>query len=462
MRSNRLISRRTCLQGLGVALALPLLETMGWADQLKGTAYKPPVRLGFMYMPHGVIMERFWPTDPKTFLSAPPQILEPLRDVLDQCLVVKGVTGVPINPLNGAPHALELSTWLTATLPDANQRESVNIAISADQIAANYVGALTPLPSLELATMPQTHKENQEGLNEAYYSHCSYRGPTQPLPAEINPRSVLKRLFQSREQGKPGAATAADALDRSMLDLVLGGASDLRGKLSVTDQRKLDEYLDSVRSVERRIAAIQLRQLEAAKAKAGVRTNTRILADSAPIEIKMPVGDKRSEYMQVMCDLNVLAFQTDTTRVSTYIGSTPNGVSYPELGFSDVHHSVTHHDNEITKVDKVAKINAFNVAQFAYMIKRMHSLKEGDGTLLDNCIMMWGSGLEDGNKHDRKNLPFVIAGKGGGTLNTGRFIPDVKANQGDLLGTLLTCAGIPQDRPIGIANRQLTEMIRES
>src|SRR3954466_10164878 len=300
MRSNTLISRRTCLRGLGVALALPLMETMGWADLPKGAAgaaaYKPPVRLGFMYMPHGVIPERFWPTDPAAFLESPPPILEPLRPVLDQCLVVKGITGVPIAPLNGAPHALELSTWLTATLPDTHKRDVVNIAISADQIAANYVGALTPLPSLELATMPQTHMEHQEGLNEAYYSHCSYRGPTQPMPAEINPRSVLKRLFQCREAGREGPAgkASADALDRPMLDLVLGGAKDLRGKLSNADQRKLDEYLDSVRSVERRIAAIQLRQIDASKAEAGVRTTSRAVSDSAPIEIKMPEGDKRS------------------------------------------------------------------------------------------------------------------------------------------------------------------------
>src|SRR5687767_15416900 len=160
-----------------------------------------------------------------------------------------------------------------------------------------------------------------------------------------------------------------------------------------------------------------------------------------------------------MCDLNILAFQTDTTRVSTYIGSTPNGASYPELGFNDQHYSNTHHANEAEKVRKVAAIDAFNIAQFAYMVKKMHSLREGDGTLLDNCIMMWGSGLEDGNDHSRANLPFVIAGKGGGTLKTGRYLPDVQANQGDLLGTLLTCAGIPLDRPIGIATKQLPELI---
>src|SRR4029079_10769991 len=205
--------------------------------------------------------------------------------------------------------------------------------------------------------------------------------------------------------------------------------------------------------------AIQARQKEAALAKAGVATANRPAADVVPIEIKIPQGDKRSEYMQVMCDLNVLAFQCDLTRVSTYIGSTPNGVSYPELGFSDEHHSQTHHNNDPVKLDKVTKINAFNVAQFAHMVRKMASLAEGDGTLLDNCIMMWGSGLEDGNKHSRDHLPFVIAGKGGGTLKTGRYLPDVKGNQGDLLGTLLTCAGVPLDRPIGIATKQLPELV---
>jgi hypothetical protein len=159
-----------------------------------------------------------------------------------------------------------------------------------------------------------------------------------------------------------------------------------------------------------------------------------------------------------MCDLAVLAFQTDTTRVCTYIGSTPNGVSYPELGFNDKHHSQTHHNNQPEMVNKVAAITAFNIEQFAYMVKKMHGLQEGDGTLLDNCIMMWGSGLEDGNKHTRQNLPFILAGRGGGSIHTGRFLADTHGNQGDLLTTLLTCAGIPLDRPIGIATKRLEEM----
>ena len=456
MKNNFLINRRTCLKGIGASLALPFLETLGWAESGKGKPYKPPVRLGFMYMPHGVIMDQFWPKDAESFLSSPPPALESLRPVLDHCLMMKGISGVPIAPFNGAPHALELSTWLTAALPDANKRNQISISISADQIAANYVGGFTSLPSLELATMPQTHKENQEGLNEGYYSHCSFRSPTQAVPAETNPRSVLNRLFGKTD--KPGQSAPADPLERQMLDLVIGGARDLRRKLPQNDQHKLDEYLDSVRSVERRIAAIEYRQKEAAMEKVGVSADKRNASDSPPIEIKIPVGDKRSEYMQVMCDLNVLAFQTDTTRVSTFIGSTPNGVSYPELGFKDEHHSQTHHNNKPDQVAKVAAITAFNIAQFAYMVKKMHSLREGEGTLLDNCIMTWGSGLEDGNKHARENLPFIVAGKGGGSILTGRFLTATKGNQGDLLTTLLACAGIPLDRPIGIATKQLKEM----
>ena len=456
MSSSFLLDRRTCLRGVGASLALPLLETMGWAESSKGNPIKPPVRLGWMYMPHGVIMDQFWPASAESFLSSPPPALESLRPILDQCLLMKGISGVPISPFNGAPHALELSTWLTAYLPDSDTRNRINIAISADQVAANYVGALTSLPSLELATMPQTHKENQEGLHEGYYSHCSFRSPTQAVPAETNPRSVLNRLFGKPEQS--GDLSQADPLDRRMLDLVIGGAKDLRKRLPQDDQHKLDEYLDSVRFVERRISAIESRQKEAALEKAGVSVSKRNASDSPPIEIKIPEGDKRSEYMQVMCDLNVLAFQTDTTRISTYIGSTPNGVSYPELGFSDAHHSQTHHNNEKDKVEKVAAITAFNISQFAYMVKKMHSLREGDGTLLDNCIMMWGSGLEDGNKHARENLPFIIAGRGAGSLKTGRFLADTKGNQGDLLGTMLACAGIPLDRPIGLATKQITEM----
>ena len=358
------IGRRTFLKGAGVSLALPFIDSLSWAAGTK--AAKPPVRLAFMYMPHGVIMDQFWPKSQEAFLNSPPPIIQSLQPIMDQCLMMKGISGVPIAPFNGAPHALELSTWLTARLPDASTRGRINIAISTDQIMANYVGAHTLLPSLELATMPQTWKENQAGLHEGYYSYCSYRSPTQPVPAEIDPRNVLNRLFGKR--GKEGRVTQTNPLDRQMLDRVIGGARDLRRTLAKVDQQKLDEYLDSVRAVERRIAAIESRQQEAALEKNGGAPSKRHATDSAPIEVKIPEGDKRSEYMQVMCDLTVLAFQTDTTRVSTYIGSRPNGASYPELGFTDSHHSQTHYGKDREKIRKVAAINEFNVAQFAYMV----------------------------------------------------------------------------------------------
>ena len=454
MNPPSLLDRRRFLKGVGVTLALPFFDSRGWAAGT--TSAKPPVRLAFMYMPHGVIMDQFWPKSQEEFLNSPPPILQSLKPIMDQCLMMKGISGVATTPFSGAPHALELSTWLTARLPDADSRDRINISISADQVMANYVGAQTFLPSLELATMPQTWKENQEGLHEGYYNHCSFRSPTQPVPAETDPRNVLNRLFGKR--GKEGKVTQVNPLDRQMLDRVLSGARDLRRTLGKGDQQKLDEYLDSVRSVERRIAAIESRQQEAAFEKKGVAPSKRHVTDSAPIEVKIPEGDKRSEYMQVMCDLTILAFQTDTTRVSTYISSRPNGASYPELGFSDQHHSQTHYGNDQQMITKVAAINKLNVDQFAYMVTKMRALKEGDGTLLDNCIMMWGSGLEDGDKHRRDNLPFVIAGKGGGSLKTGRFLSNVQGNQGDLLTTLLSCAGIPLDRPIGIATKQITEI----
>ena len=449
---SSIVDRRSFLKGVGVSLALPFMDSLASAS----VSTRPPIRLAFMYMPHGVIMDQFWPKSQEAFLNSPPPIIQSLKPIMDQCLMMKGISGVPITPFNGAPHALELSTWLTGRLPEADSRDRINISISADQIMANYVGAQTLLPSLELATMPQTWKENQEGLHEGYYNHCSYRSPTQPVPAETDPRNVLNRLFGKR--GKDGRASQTNPLDRKMLDRVLGGARDLRRTLAKGDQLKLDEYLDSVRSLERRIAAIETRQQEAALEKNGVRPSKRQATDSAPIEVRIPEGDKRSEYMKVMCDLTILAFQTDTTRVSTYVGSRPNGASYPELGFSNQHHSQTHYGSDQEKIRKVAAINTFNVDQYAYMVKKMHALKEGDGTLLDNSIMMWGSGLENGNKHKRDNLPFVIAGKGGGSINTGRFLSDVKGNQGDLLTTLLSCAGIPLDRPIGIATKQINEM----
>ncbi len=326
------IDRRTHLKGLGAALALPLLDSMGWADDSKTARPKPPVRISFMYMPHGVIPDQFWPASAESFLTSPPPALESLKPVLDQCLLMKGISGVPIAPFNGAPHALELSTWLTAQLPDADTRSQINIAISADQVAANFVGGFTSLRSLELATMPQTHKENQEGLNEGYYTHCSFRSPTQPVPAETNPRSVLNRLFGKTDQ--PGQIEKVNPLDRQMLDLVLDGAKDLRRRLPHDDQHKLDEYLDSVRAVERRIAAIEHRQKEAALEKAGVASSKRNASDPRLLKSRYRWATNAASTCR-SCATSTYSLFKPTRRASVPISARrPTAYPIPSLGLT--------------------------------------------------------------------------------------------------------------------------------
>ena len=387
-----------------------------------------------MYMPHGVIMDQFWPGECGEF----PVV----------AAAGSGIAAARARPVSADEGDLGRSDrsvqWRRRTRSNCppgsrrrcrtpDKRNEINIAISADQIAANYVGAFTTLPSLELATMPQTWKENQEGLNEGYYSHCSFRSPTQAVPAEINPRNVLNRLFQKAGTEAGGGANRRqmNSLDRQHAG---HGPGRRQGPAADIARRPTSRsWMNTWTAFARWNGALPPSNIARKRRlwrRPASRSSKRHASDSPPIEIKIPEGDKRSEYMQVMCDLNVLAFQTDTTRVSTYIGSTPNGVSYPELGFNDQHHSKTHHNNEPEKVSKVAAITAFNIAQFAYMVKKMHGLREGDGTLLDNCIMMWGSGLEDGNKHTRENLPFIIAGKGGGSINTGRFLPGHQGKSG--------------------------------
>ncbi len=477
MRKSWLISRRTCLKGLGAALALPLLETMGWADAPKGGAYKPPVRLGFMYMPCGVWRADFWPADAKTFPVVLPKSLEPLRPVIDQCLILDGLDNVGHGPVGNAAHALELSCWLTATLLNTENRANIDIATSIDQIAAKHIGLYTVLPSLELAYQNNDATgTGQEGVNNRYYTTGNYGSPTQPLPVETNPASVYKRLFSSRQstprkRGGPSVDTAkfagggapsddGQSLDRSMLDLVLNGAKDLRGRVSIDDQRRLDEYLDTVRSLESRVAAIERQQAEAAKAKASGKSGAKAdFKSSDPIEVKVPSGGvKWSEHIKVMGDLMILAFQTDLTRVCSLTASHPQGINYPELGFSDHHHDCSHHGNDQDKIAKVAKIDRFNIEQFAYIVTRMKSLREGPDTLLDNCIMMWGSGQEDGDSHSNRRLPTILAGRGGGTIRTGRYVPKCNGNHGDLLTAILARAGVPIEKPIGIGTKLLPDL----
>jgi hypothetical protein len=457
-----LISRRTCLRGLGVALALPLLETMGWAETPRA-AGRPPVRMAFINIPHGVDNASFWPAEGRLAANAPlPRTLEPLRPVIGDCLVLGGLNHMRAYGDPNAPHPRETATWLTGF---PAKRDVLENAISADQIAAQRIGAYTALPSLELGL----HEGNragdcQMGFTCAYNTNISWRSATQPMPKEISPRAVFQRLFSSRKssparrgQGPavdagqfaaaPAAggadAPAAPSLDQSMLDLVLEDSRKLRDRVSGGDRRKLDEYLDGVRELEQRLVSIERQQAQAAQGGPGRRG----AKDSPLIELKIPdaVPARFDEHARLMFDLITLAFQSDTTRIATMMFGQFIGTSggFPEIGVSEGHHELSHHGNDPRKLDLVARIDTHHVAQLSYLLQRLKGLKEGAGTLLDHCMILYGSGMGDGDKHNHHNLPTILAGGGGGTIRSGRHVRQCAGNFCDLLMAMLARAGSP-------------------
>ncbi len=477
-----LISRRTCLRGLGgIALSLPLFETMGWANPPKGSSARPPVRLGFMYHPYGVWQTDFWPTDPKTYGTTLPKNLEVIRPILDQCLLLDRLRGARevLRSDGRPPHTIESSAWLTAALYNLDNRTNIDLAVSADQIAAQQIGAYTPLPSLELGCFDNSAVGlGESGVSRRYYNVHSFRTPNEPLPLEISPGNVLKRMFSSRQstpRRRAGPAPAngqfavapeiseGESLDRSMLDLVGESAKDLRMRVSMQDQRSLDQYLNTLRSLEVRVAAIEKQQAEAAiyaAENAGSKGRNR---NSPPIEVAIPSGKiKWSDHVRVMADLMILAFQTDTTRVCSLM-PTVHRSDYTELGITNTHHDLSHTEGNADKIKKLSQIDRINLEQFTYLISRMHSLKEGAGTLLDNCIIMWGSGMDGpvGNQatgHGQHRIPTIIAGRGGGTIRTGRYLPQCTGNIGDLLTGMLMRAGVKLDKPLGCGTKPTADL----
>ena len=478
----RPLSRRTLLKGLGVAMALPLLETMSWADTRSVTG-KPPVRLAFFCMPYGfgrigIADQSFWPANPKDFSPTGklPAILEPLRPVVSDCLLIDNLSNPHLPGEGGPGHAFEHARFITCTHPsmDMDKRSTVNIGISADQVAALQLGVYTSLPSLELAVSRCNLSGTTEGgFSSAYLNTISYRSPTQALPTENNPRSVLNRLFSTRKSvpkkaggpntgaGFAGGGGAAEAdgpsLDQSMLDLVRENTGVLRKHVSTGDQRTLDQYLDGVRAVEKRVVAIERQQAEATRAQAG-KGQVRKGKVSDPITVTIPADEGAapwSERLRVMADLMILAFQTDLTRVVTMPFSQPyDGRNYPELGFTDNHHTCSHLDSDISKILKVEQLN---IQQFAYIVSRMKSLNDGTGTLLDNSMLLFGSGMKD-NSHDTYNrLPVLLAGRGGGTINPGRMI-SAKGTMADLLTAMLTRAGCTMEKPFARGTQLLPDL----
>ena len=468
------ISRRTCLKGLGIALGLPLLESMSWgATPAKGSAAEP-VRLMFMNWRYGLTPTEFWPKDEKSYSSSGvlPPTLEPLRALLSDCLLIGGMRNPKTNDVDftkGGPstHAVETGSWLTC-LPPLLNGGTVNIGTSADQIAAQQIGQYTPLPSLELGIARETLSgPGENGYSNAYYHTISFASATQPLPRETDPRAVLNLLFSSRTSApaKRGAGPTVDAgkfangsgnatapgvksLDQTMLDLVMGGTADLRKNISAADQHTLDNYLDGVRSLEKRIAAIERQQAEAARDQGG-KKSAKTGKYSDPITVTVPKdGSPWSERFRVMADLMILGFQTDVTRVCSF-GSL--GGNFPELGFTDDHHSLSHNDYRADKVKltKLLQIERLLIQQVAYVVQRMKDLKDGNGSLLDHSLMLFGSGMGEGAYHTTKDYPTIVAGSANGTVRQGRYIAQAKGNQGDLLMGMLARAGCTLGKPIG-------------
>jgi hypothetical protein len=403
-----LISRRTVLRGLGAVVALPWLEAMIPTSALASTppSRSAPNRLAFLYVPNGVHMPDWKPKDDGP-LGELPEILKPLAPVKDHLLVVSGLTADKARPHGDGPgdHARALGAFLTGAQPRKTDGYNIRAGISADQVAAVRVGGETRLPSLEIGCEAGAMAGNcDSGYSCVYSSTISWRSATQPLPKEVNPKLVFERLFGA---GKDSDRAKRDARRKSVLDFVREDAGDLRNKLGATDQRKLEEYFTAVREIEQRIER----------------------AEKLP-EVKVPetarpsgVPAKFEEHLRLMCDLFVLAFQTDVTRVCTFVlCNEGSNRPYRDIGIPEGHHDLSHHGRDPKKQAKIKQINTFHITQFAYLLTKLKAIKEGDGTLLDHCMIAYGSGNSDGDRHNHDDLPVLVAGKGSGTIKTGRHL----------------------------------------
>ncbi len=403
------ISRRTILKGLGAAVALPWLEAMvpssAFAAAAPG-AKAAPTRLAFLYVPNGVNMAE-WTPKAEGALTDLPAILKPLEAVKDDLLVLSGLTADKARPNGDGPgdHARALAAFLTGCQPRKTDGANIRVGVSVDQVAASRLADQTRLPSLEIGCEGGRNAGScDSGYSCAYSNTISWRSATTPVPKEVNPKLVFERLFSTTPSAE---RVARDARRKSVLDFVREDAVGLRGKLGADDQRKLEEYFTSVRDIELRIA--RAAKLPEVKAPDGPR----------------PTGVPSSyeEHLKLMCDLLVLAFQTDATRICTFVlANEGSNRAYSFIGVPDGHHDLSHHGNDAKKLAKIRDINTFHMKQFAYLLTRLKSVREGSGTLLDQCVISYGSGNGDGNRHNHDDLPILVAGKGGGTVKTGRHV----------------------------------------
>lgn len=405
--STMRLRRRTFLKGLGLSLGLPLLEAMGPRCSA-GEANGPPVRMAFVFFPNGAIMPSWTPveTGKNQKLS---ETLEPLTEFRDDITVLTGLAqdNGRAKGDGAGDHARCAASYLTGAHPKKTSGADIRVGVSVDQIAAEKVGYVTKLPSLELGIDKGRNAGNcDSGYSCAYSSNVSWKTATTPMAKEIHPRLVFERLFGDAKQSEKGRARR-DFYRKSVLDFVADDAEKLKTKLGVTDRRKLDEYFSSVRDLERRIDRVE-------KDTQQFRPNLKVPKD-------VPRGYQ--EHVRLMFDLMVLAFRTDTTRVATFmLGNAGSNRSYPMVNVSEGHHQLSHHRDQKGSIDKIKRIDRFLVGEFAYFIQKLKSVGEGPTTLLDNSMIIYGSGLSDGNRHHHHNLPIVLAGGGGRTIRTGRHV----------------------------------------
>jgi hypothetical protein len=427
------LPRRTFLRGVGATLALPFLDAMVPAlTALDKTAATPARRLGFIYVPNGAVMDKWTPIGTGAEFTLSPS-LSPLEPFRDQLLVLSGLAQMQARSFDdgAGDHSRGTAAWLSGIHAKRTEGADVQLGITADQIAARELGRYTPLASLELGLETIDLVGNcDNGYSCAYMNTLSWRTPTTPLPIEINPRKVFRRLFGAGNSAAERLAQMSDR--RSILDSVLQDVARLQGTLGPGDHQRLAQYLDAIRDVERRIQRAEERNAE---------------PELPLMPVPDGVPDTFEEHIQVMFDLQVLAFQTDMTRVITFlIGRELSNRTYPGIGITEAHHSLSHHQSNAEKIEKLIKINTYHVQKLTYLLDKLRSTSDGDGSLLDHSLIVYGSGLSDGNRHDHSPLPTLVVGGGAGRVKRGQHLQFAKETpMTNLLVTLLDHTGVQID-----------------
>ncbi len=446
--TKKYLPRRTFLRGLGTAVALPFLDAMVPAlAALNRPGAKPVLRMAFLYVPNGIIMKD-WSLQAEGAGFEFPRTLKPVEPFRDRLLVLSGLDHYNGQSLGDGPgdHARAGATWLTGVHPKKTQGADIQAGISADQVAAKEIGNQTMLPSLELGLEDNRMVGGcDSGYSCAYSNTVSWSSQTTPLPPEMNPRAVFERLFGEGETTDPAVQAMLARQDRSILDFVREDAARLGMGLGTGDRRKLSEYLDAVREIERRIQ----------------RAEQQDPAAAALPSIDRPAGIPPTfeEHVKLMFDLMAVAFQADLTRVITFmIGREGGNRTYRSIGVPDAHHGLSHHFNDPAKIERLQKIDQHHVDMLSYFLARMQEAKDGEGTLLDHSMIVYGSSLSDGNRHQHSDLPTLFAGGAAGKIRGGRHI---RYKQGtpmtNLFLTMLEMAGVHPEK-IGDSTGELEQL----